>query len=88
MVRKDFLPDQSSPDDEKDADFEKCFVKILYVATDLKWFTICFSELIKRQFGIKLKSTFCCLKCILLFSTKSNTPHALRSNVPSEFTCS
>ena len=55
------LPNHLSPD-EKDTDFEMCFVKILYVGIHSKWFANRLSELIKRQFEIKLRVLFDTLK--------------------------
>ena len=53
MAKDHSLPNHFSPD-EKDTDFEMCFVKISYVGIHSKWFASCLSELIKCQFGIKL----------------------------------
>ena len=63
MVEDHFLLNHFSPD-EKDIDFEMCFVKIPYVNIHSKWFVNRLSERIKRQFGlfgiklIYLKSIF------------------------------
>ena len=61
MVKNHFLPDQFSPD-EKDTDFEKCFVKISYVRIDSKWFASRLSKLMQLQFGIKLRVLFVTFK--------------------------
>ena len=75
-------------DNEKDTGFEKCFVKIPYVVIVSKWFANRLSELIKHQFGIKLRVFSLTFKTNPYFQLKSNTPHALSSNVVYQFTCS
>ena len=57
MTKNHSLPNRFSPD-EKDTDFEMCFVKIPYVGIHSKWFANGLSELIKRRFGIKLRVLF------------------------------
>ena len=52
---------------------------------DSKWFA---NRLSKRQFGIKLCVLFVTFKINRYFQLKSNTLHALRSNVVHQFTCS
>ena len=87
-MAKDYsLPNHFSPD-EKDIDFEICFVKIPYVGIHSKWFANRLSELIKRQFEIKLRVLFDTFKVNCYFQLQSKTPHALSSNIVYQFTCS
>ena len=57
------------------------FVEIPYVGIHSKWFANRLSELIKRQFGIKLRVIFSTFEVNRYFQLKSKTPHALSSNV-------
>ena len=57
MAKDHSLPNHFSPD-EKGTDFELCFVKLPYVGIHSKWFANRLAELIKRQFGIKLRVLF------------------------------
>ena len=61
MVKNQSLSDHSSPD-KNDIDFEKCFVKIPDVGVNSKWFANRLSDLIKGQFGIKLRMLFVTLR--------------------------
>ena len=61
------IKDHSSPN-EKDTDFEMCFVKIPYIGIHSKWFVNRLFELIKRQFGIKLRVIFVTLGKSLTFN--------------------
>ena len=56
------VKDHSLPDNEKNTDFEMCFVKIPYVGIHSKWFANCLSKLTKCQFGIKLQVLFVTFK--------------------------
>ena len=87
MTKDYFLLNHFSPDD-KDTDFEMCFVKISYVGIHSKWFSNYLSEFIKRQFGNKPRLLFDTFKVNCYFQLKSKTPHALSSNVVYLFTCS
>ena len=84
MVKYHSLPDQSLPDNERDTDYEQCFV----VGVGSKWFANRLFKLMKRQFGIKLGALFVTFKINHYFQLKSNTPHVLSSDVVYQFTCS
>ena len=64
-----------------------CFVKIPYVGKHSKWLANRLSELIKRQFGIKLRVLFDTFKVNRYFQLKSKTLHALSLIVVYQFTC-
>ena len=97
MAKDHSLPNHISAD-EKDTDFEMCFVKIPHPSIHSKWFANRLSKFIKRQFGIKLRVLFDTFKVNRYFQIyfkvnryflgKSKTLHALSSNVAYQFTCS
>ena len=61
---------------------------LLFIGPALKQFTKSLSEIVYREFGLKLRVVYDTFKINRYFQRETKTPHALFSNVVYQFRCS
>ena len=72
-------------ENENSDECETCFFKVPYIGSAFEQFTKNLSELVYREFGLKLRVVYDTFKINRYFQLKTKTPHALCSNVAYQF---
>ena len=82
------LSSHHTQENENSDECETRFFKVPYISSASKQFTKSLSELVYREFGLKLKVVYDTFKINRYFQLKTKTLHALCSNVVYQFRCS
>ena len=86
MLRKFLALSSHHTEENKNSDeCETCFLKVPYIGPASKQFTKSLSELVYREFGLKLMVVYDIFKINRYFQLKTESLHALYSNVVYQF---
>ena len=82
------LSSHHTQENENCDECETCFFKVSYTSPASEQFTKSLSELVYREFGLKLRVVYDIFKINRYFQLKTKTPHSICSNVAYQFRCS